>query len=106
MSGEARMSLAVINTGQRRGTEIVQLYAADTAAGVTLPAQQLIGFARVDLEPGESQTVTFEVPETFTAPFSGVAAVIVGRVVSDGGWAVPTGVFMSVWISPCASARL
>ena len=56
------MSLAVINTGQLRGTEIVQLYAADTAAGVTLPAQQLIGFARVDLEPGESQTVTFEVP--------------------------------------------
>jgi beta-xylosidase len=40
----------------------VQAYAADTATGVTLPAQQLIGFARLDLEPGASQTVTFTVP--------------------------------------------
>ena len=50
VSGEARLSLTVTNTGERRGTEVVQLYAADTATGVTLPAQQLIGFARLDLE--------------------------------------------------------
>lgn len=29
---------------------------------MTLPAQQLIGFARLDLEPGESKTITFEAP--------------------------------------------
>lgn len=29
---------------------------------MTLPAQQLIGFARVDLEPGASKAVSFEVP--------------------------------------------
>jgi len=40
----------------------VQLYAADTASGITLPAQQLIGFARVDLNPGESKTVKFAIP--------------------------------------------
>ena len=40
----------------------MQLYAADTATGVTLPAQQLIGFARLELEPGASKTVTFDVP--------------------------------------------
>jgi beta-xylosidase len=51
VNGEARVSFTVTNTGKRRGTEIVQLYATDTATGVTLPAQQLIGFARVDLEP-------------------------------------------------------
>ena len=56
------MSLTVTNAGKRRGTEVVQLYAADTAIGVTLPAQQLIGFARVDLEPGASKGVTFVVP--------------------------------------------
>ena len=56
------MSLTVINSGERRGTEIVQLYAADTATGVTLPAQQLVAFARVDLEPGESKTVRFGMP--------------------------------------------
>jgi beta-glucosidase len=38
------------------------LYAADTATGVTLPAQQLIGFARVELESGKSKTVSFVVP--------------------------------------------
>jgi beta-xylosidase len=62
VSGEARLSLTVTNTGNRRGTEIVQLYAADTATGVTLPAQQLVGFTRLDLEPGASKTVTFVVP--------------------------------------------
>jgi GntR family transcriptional regulator / MocR family aminotransferase len=41
---------------------VVQLYAADTATGVTLPAQQLIGFARVDLKPGASKSVAFVVP--------------------------------------------
>ena len=60
--GEARASLTVTNTGRRRGTEVVQLYTADTATGVTLPAQQLVGFARVDLERGASKTVMFVVP--------------------------------------------
>src|SRR5215831_16520897 len=62
VAGELRASLTIRNTGKRRGTEIVQLYAADTATAVTLPAQQLIGFERVDLEPDESKTVSFAVP--------------------------------------------
>lgn len=62
VGGDARVSLTVTNKANRRGTEIVQLYAADTATGVTLPAQQLIGFARVDLEPGASKPLTFRVP--------------------------------------------
>ena len=62
VAGEARISLIVTNTGSRRGIEVVQLYALGTATGVTLPAQRLIGFAPVDLEPGESETVTFAVP--------------------------------------------
>jgi beta-glucosidase len=67
VGGELRLSLTVTNTGDRRGTEVVQLYAADTATGVTLPAQQLIGFARVDLEPGASKTVTFVAPMSLLA---------------------------------------
>jgi beta-xylosidase len=62
VSGELRLSLTVTNTGSRRGAEVVQIYAADTATGVTLPAQQLVGFARVDLEPRASKTVKFVVP--------------------------------------------
>ena len=62
VTGEARMSLTVTNSGNRPGTEVVQLNAADTATDVTLPAQQLIGFVRVGLEPGASKTVSFAVP--------------------------------------------
>jgi beta-glucosidase len=62
VTGELRLSLTITNTGKWRGTEVVQLYAADTATGVTLSAQQLIGFARVDLKPGASKTVSFVVP--------------------------------------------
>jgi beta-xylosidase len=67
VAGDARLSLTVTNSGKRHGTEVVQLYAADTATGVTLPAQQLIGFARVDLEPGASKTVGFVVPMSLLA---------------------------------------
>jgi len=72
VGGELRLSLAVTNTGKRRGTEIVQLYAADTATGITLPAQQLIGFAGVDLEPGASKTVTFTMPISIFA-YTGIS---------------------------------
>ena len=67
VGGELGASLTIRNTGKRRGTEIVQLYAADTATGVTLPAQQLIGFERVDLEPGAWKTVQFVVPMSLLA---------------------------------------
>jgi beta-glucosidase len=76
VSGEAHASLTVTNTGRRRGTEVVQLYAADTATGVTLPAQQLIGFTRVDLERGASQTVTFAVPLSLLA-YTGLSGELV-----------------------------
>jgi beta-xylosidase len=67
VAGEVRVALSVSNTGARSGTEVVQLYAADTATGVTLPAQQLVGFARVELDPGASTTVTFTVPVSLLA---------------------------------------
>jgi beta-glucosidase len=76
VGSELRLSLTVTNTGKRRGTEVVQLYAADTATGVTLPAQQLIGFARVDLEPGASKTVTFTVPISLLA-YTGISGAFV-----------------------------
>lgn len=78
--GEARLSLTVTNTGNRRGTEVVQLYAADTATGVTLPAQQLVGFARVPLEPGASKTVRFVMPISVLA-YTGLS----GEVIMEPG---------------------
>src|SRR5262249_13873049 len=80
VAGEARASISVTNTGTREGTEIVQLYAEDTATVVTLPAQQLVGFARVDLEPDESKTVEFTVPLSLLA-YTGIS----GDVVMEPG---------------------
>jgi beta-glucosidase len=72
VGGDLRLSINVTNSGDRRGTEVVQLYASDTATGVTLPMQQLIGFARVDLERGESKKVEFTVPLSLLA-YTGIS---------------------------------
>ncbi|WP_433276869.1 glycoside hydrolase family 3 N-terminal domain-containing protein [Pseudonocardia xinjiangensis] len=60
--GAIEATCRVTNAGDRAGTEIVQLYATDVVAAVTRPVVQLLGYARVDLEPGESVEVTFDVP--------------------------------------------
>jgi beta-glucosidase len=51
----------VTNVGARRGTEVVQLYVRDDVASVARPYQQLVGFMRIGLDPGETATVAFEV---------------------------------------------
>ncbi len=55
------VTLAVRNTGERAGTEVVQLYAQDEVASVARPIQMLVGFARVTLEPGQSKRLAFTV---------------------------------------------
>jgi beta-glucosidase len=51
------LRVRVTNTGARAGTEVVQCYAADEIASVARPDRQLVGFARVPLEPGASALV-------------------------------------------------
>lgn len=48
----------VTNTGQRAGAEVAELYVADGHAAVPRPAKELKGFARVELKPGETKSVT------------------------------------------------
>ncbi len=55
-----QVSVRVTNTGRRAGTEVVQLYLRDDVASVTRPVRELRGFRRVELQPGESRNVTFE----------------------------------------------
>jgi beta-glucosidase len=57
--GTVEVSVTVANTGERPGAEVVQLYLSDHVAQVTRPVRELVGFARVDLEPGRSRRVTF-----------------------------------------------
>ncbi|MEU6767836.1 glycoside hydrolase family 3 C-terminal domain-containing protein [Streptomyces sp. NPDC046853] len=52
------ITVTVTNTGDRPGTETVQVYVTDHESTVSRPAQELRAFARVTLEPGESRPVT------------------------------------------------
>jgi beta-xylosidase len=57
--GSLDLALTVRNTGERPGTEVVQLYLHDPVASVTRPDVRLVGYHRVDLPPGEAARVTF-----------------------------------------------
>ncbi len=69
--GEFVASVRVRNTGARAGEEVVQLYLHDLVAAVARPVKQLTGFARVRLEPGQEQEVSFTVHADRTA-YTGV----------------------------------
>lgn len=53
-----QVSVDVTNSGTRAGQEVVQVYVCDVEARVPRPLQELKAFAKVALEPGETQTVT------------------------------------------------
>lgn len=60
------LSCDIKNSGNREGTEIVQLYVSPVDPSSSLNSIQLIGFQRVELKPGEQKRIQFEVsPEQF-----------------------------------------
>lgn len=59
--GTAMMSVAITNTGDRVGDEVVQMYIRDKVSSVTRPVKELKGFARVTLQPGETKTVSLPI---------------------------------------------
>jgi beta-xylosidase len=65
--GVVSVSLTVTNSGERAGTEVVQLYLHDPVAQVTRPAVALIGYARVALKPGEQRRVRFTIHADLTS---------------------------------------
>ena len=73
------VSATVTNTGSTAGAEVVQLYVAPPKNGLYRPAKELKGFAKLSLQPGESQTVRFELNDRSFA------------VWCDGCWKVPMG---------------
>jgi beta-glucosidase len=56
---QVAISIAIGNTGSRAGDEVVQLYIHQSHTSVTRPVQELKGFQRISLAPGETRTVTF-----------------------------------------------
>lgn len=55
-------SIEVTNTGDRRGVEVVQAYIGDVVTSYSWTDRELKAFRRVELEPGETETVEFDIP--------------------------------------------
>lgn len=61
VDGSTEVTVEVTNTGDKEGTEVVQMYIRDDFASVTRPVKELKGFRRVTLAPGGKTAVTFPV---------------------------------------------
>ena len=59
--GNITASVTVTNTGTVEGTEVVQLYIRDMVGSIARPVQELKGFERITLKPGESRQVNFTI---------------------------------------------
>lgn len=59
--GKVTLSVAVKNTGDRSGSEIVQMYIRDVVGSISRPVLELKGFEKITLEPGEERTVRFPI---------------------------------------------
>jgi beta-glucosidase len=87
------VSVDVTNTGEVAGKEIVQVYVHDETARLSRPDKELKGFAKVALQPGETQTVTIELDARAFAYYdpayhqwvteSGSFEILVGRSAAD-----------------------
>ena len=77
------VSVDVTNTGKMAGKEVVQLYVADKKSTVIRPVKELRDFAKVELAPGETKTVSFVLDKRAFAYYS----------VKIHDWHVETGEF-------------
>jgi len=76
------VSVTVQNTGSVDGKEVVQVYLSDVVSSVVTPAQRLVGFQKISLAAGSSQTVSIEVQSEQLAVWN-----------LDNEWEVEPGVF-------------
>ena len=55
--------MPVTNTGSVKGKEVVQLYVGDDKATVVRPKKELKAFEKIELNPGETKSVTLTITE-------------------------------------------
>ena len=77
------VTVDVKNTGSRAGKEAVLLYSSDLVASIVPDNKRLRDFTKISLEPGETKTVTFQLPAK--------ALAFVG---ADGKWILEEGDFL------------
>lgn len=58
-----KVAFTVKNSGKRAGKEVCQLYVRDVTASVQRPVKELKGFAKIELQAGESREIVFELNE-------------------------------------------
>jgi beta-glucosidase len=85
--GHATVSVKVTNGGTRETDEVVQLYIHDLVSSVTRPVQELRGFRRIHLAPGESKRVEMTLGPDDLALYDSSLR----RVVEPGGFDVMVG---------------
>lgn len=64
------LTLTITNAGKRAGEETVQLYIRDLVGSSTRPVKQLKAYQKINLQPGESKTITFFVDESMLSFFN------------------------------------
>ncbi len=60
-NGQLTATIQVTNTGAREGRDVLQLYAHQVKSRVEQPVRKLIGFQNVDLAPGQTKTIAFQI---------------------------------------------
>lgn len=88
-----QISATITNTGTRAATEVAQLYIRDLVGSRTRPVRELKGFERIEIGPGGSERVQFEISQDELAFFNGEA------------WITEPGDF-EVWVAPDASSGI
>ncbi|MCI0490433.1 MAG: glycoside hydrolase family 3 C-terminal domain-containing protein [Blastocatellia bacterium] len=83
----AFVSVTVTNTGHVAGDEGVQLYIRDEVSSVTRPVKELKGFERINLAPGQSKTVSFEITHALLSFYD----LNMKRVVEPGTFSIMVG---------------
>ncbi len=91
---DVHVTVDVTNTGNRAGDEVAQLYMRENVSSVETPERALQGFARIHLQPGETHTVTFLVPQRQLAVWN-----------AEKNWAVEAGRY-TAWVGGSSQATL
>ena len=86
-NGEITASVCIQNTGEREGSDVLQLYIRDVTASVARPVKELKGIEKVSLKPGEKKEIGFRITEE-----------MLRFVRADGSYGSELGKFR-VWIS-------
>lgn len=92
--GDIEVSVKVTNSGAVAGDEVAQLYLRQDVSSVETPGRALKGFSRVHLEPGETKTVTFDLPQSELELWN-----------AEAKWVVEPGAY-TVWVGDSSEASL